>query len=82
MFPETLAGYSIWLSGYIEDSQLKKLACADQNIEAIKPNDWVRVSGVLRPGSRLDREWGKSDQSLSLGEITISGIQRVDVAQQ
>ncbi len=81
-FPETLAGYHILLSGYNYDSQSKEFVCADRNFEPIKPNDWVRVSGVLRPGSRLKWNPSKGDDFLSLGEMTISDIQRVEVVRK
>jgi hypothetical protein len=58
-FPETLANHTIWLRGFNYDPLSKELVCADRNFEAIKANDWVRVSGVLRPGSRLEWVPGK-----------------------
>ena len=81
-FPETLAGYEIWLSGYNYDSRAREFACPDRYFEAIKPNDWVRVSGVVRPGSGMEWEPGKPDESLSLGEMTICDIRRVELVQK
>jgi len=82
MFPDTLAGYPILLSGCNYDFQSKRFACANRCFEAINNYDWVRVSGVIRPESRIKWEWGKGDQELRLGEITISNIERVEAAQK
>ena len=76
--PANLAGYEIWLSGYNYDPETKTFACADLKLEAIKHNDWVRVSGVLRPDSGMEWKSGKPDDVLSLGEMTICDIQRVE----
>jgi hypothetical protein len=77
-FPDTIAGYEIWFMGCNYDFQARTFACANKNFEALKLGDWVRVSGVLQPGSRLEWDWGKPDQELILREMTISGIVRVE----
>lgn len=78
-FPDTLAGYQIWFRGCNYDFQSKRFACANKDFKAINTDDWVRVSGVIQPGSRLEWDWGKPDQELILGEMTISDIVRVEV---
>lgn len=68
-FPDDLAGYVVWLSGYSD---------GDTSLGGIKAMDWVRVSGFFRPGSRMDWKPSKPDDVFSLGEITITDIQKVE----
>jgi hypothetical protein len=79
IFPESLAGYEVWLWGHNYDFPSKEFTCPNEKFEAIKHGDWVRVFGVLRPGSRIEWEPTKADELLSLGEMTISDIQRMEV---
>lgn len=83
-FPENLAdfGVRVCLSGHNVDFQSKDCTCPNKKFESIKDGDWVRVVGVLRPESRVKLEPGKSDDVLSLGEVTIFDIQRVEGDQE
>ncbi len=77
-FPDKLAGYEVWLWGHNYDFRSRGFTCLNRKFEAIKEGDWVKVFGVVRPGSRMEWEGTKSDDFLSLGEVTISDIERVE----
>ena len=77
-FPDDLAGYEVWLWGHNYDFRSREFKCPNGKFEAVKDGDWVRVFGILRPGSRIEWEPTKADELLSLGEMTISNIQRVE----
>jgi hypothetical protein len=81
-FPEDLAGYEISLWGHNYDFWSKEFTCPNPKFESIKEGDWVRVFGVLRPGSRIEWLPTKSDELLSLGEMTITDIQGAGVGQE
>jgi hypothetical protein len=81
-FPEDLAGYEVWLWGHNYDFGSREFTCPNRKFEAVKDGDWVRAFGVLRPGSRIEWEPTKADELLSLGELTISDIQRVEVVEE
>jgi hypothetical protein len=78
LFPEELASSPVWLWGHNFDFQSKELTCPNREFQSIKDGDWVRVFGVLRPDSRVEWEATKSDDLLSLGEMFISHIQRLE----
>ena len=81
-FPENLAGYEVWLWGHNYDFRSRKFTCPNTKFDSIKDGDWVRVFGVLQPWSRIKWEPTKADELLSLGEMTISDIQRAEVVQE
>lgn len=81
-FPEALADYGVLFWGHNYDFRSKEFTCPKEKFEGLKDGDWVRVFGVLRPGSRIEWETGKGGDSLSLGEITITDIQRVHLVDE
>ncbi|QEH36162.1 hypothetical protein OJF2_47220 [Aquisphaera giovannonii] len=76
-FPDSLAGHPVYLMGYNFDLPSRRFACDDRQFEAIERHDWVKVSGVMRTGSRMRWEAGKPDEALCLGDMTITGIEKV-----
>jgi hypothetical protein len=80
--PDELAGYEIWLWGYNYDFGSSEFSCPNIKLESVKDGDWVRVFGVLRPGSRVEWLPTKADELISLGDVIISDIQRLEVVQE
>jgi hypothetical protein len=77
-FPDGIAGYEVLLWGHNYNFQSGEFTCPNRQFDQLKDGDWVRVFGILRPGSEVDWEPTKADEYLSLGEMAISDIQRVE----
>lgn len=77
-FPQKMQEHEVWIWGHNYDFDARAFGIPNDALKGVKGGDWVRISGVFRPGSKV--EWGetKSSDILSLGEIFIRDVQMLD----
>ena len=85
-FPGAADGHEVWIQGTNFDPQGRRLSVPNAALQDFNRGDWVRMSGTFRNGSKVKWEYVKSPRDLppgditylSLGEIIISAIERVE----
>jgi hypothetical protein len=78
-FPEGVGDYEVWLWAHNYDFGKRTFSIPNDDLKGIRDGDWVRIGGVFRPGSKVEWEPTKSSELLSLGELVLSRIQKLDV---
>jgi hypothetical protein len=85
-FPGEADGHEVWFRGTNYDLQARRLSVPNAALQDINEGDWVRLSGSFSNESKLKWQFVKSPRDLppgditylSLGEIIISAIERVE----
>jgi hypothetical protein len=76
VFPEAASGSEALLHGGNYDRQNQRYAAPNLMFKDIADEDWVRISGVIRPNSKVER-LHKFPHWLTLGSLTITRIERL-----
>jgi hypothetical protein len=79
-FPEDLLAYYVVVWGHNVDLDTRETALPPEAFAGLETDDWVRVSGRFRTRSTPDWEPTKASELLSLGEVVITRIEKLDPA--
>lgn len=77
-FPEEASGISVWLWAHNYHFDTCQYTIPNSMLGGIKKGDWLRVSGILSPKSQAEWSPGKPLDFVSMGEMTITSIERIN----